>query len=164
MRTIRAVAAAATALLAALAIPAPAHAQMLPPQPFYADSGDACTYGYTKGTLLWRTPGPLPAISVEVTGAIVDRPTPTEPSFCREDGFYSTATFTAYSEKVIVDSGAVRADNLEVPFQLTLGANSASSPLTHLVVQVCRDPLVIKPPSYCGPSVTYRPTAITPRP
>lgn len=34
--------------------------------------------------------------------------------------------------------------------------------LTHLVVQVCRDPILTLPPSYCGRAVTYRPTSFAP--
>jgi hypothetical protein len=157
MRTARTLALAiAAALLAALAAPAPARADFT--QSFYADSGDACTYGYTRGTLVWRFPGP---VALEVTGVLVDRPTPAEPSFCRDDGFFSTATFTAYSGNAIVDTAAVRADNGEVRIQLTLGRNSAVSRVNRLVVQVCRDPLRTLPPSYCGRPVTYSPIGTT---
>lgn len=163
MRAIHAVASAA-AILVTLAIPAPARADIAPPQPFYADAGDACVYGYTKGSLLWVTPGPLPPISVNVRGSIVDRPTPADSRACRDDGYYSTARFTAYSGSVVVGSQAVRADNGEVPFQLSLGTNRPGTPVTHLEVQVCRDPLLTLPPSYCGKVVTYRQTAIPPAP
>ena len=164
MRIIRTIA-AATALLAALAIPAPAHADGIPPQPFYADSLsqlDTCPHGVTRGTLLWHLPGPLPAVAVDVSGSLVDRPQPAEPTFCREDGYFSYATFTAYSRNAVVDSRLVKADNGEVRFEFTLGTNSSASAITHLVVQVCRDPLVTLPPSYCGKAVTYYPTAIAP--
>jgi len=163
MRVFRAITLAA-ALLAALAIAAPARADIAPPQPFYADSGDACVYGHTKGDLLWVTPGPLPAVTVNLTGSVVDRPTPTDPRACRDDGFYSIATFTAYSGSVVVGSQAVRVDNGQVPFQFSLGTNRPGTPVTHLVVQVCRDPLVTLPPSYCGRPVTYRSTSIIPTP
>lgn len=67
----------ALALLTTAAVAAPAHADMLPPRPFSADSGDACGFGYAKGSVLWVTPGPLPPTSVKVTGVVVDRPGPT---------------------------------------------------------------------------------------
>lgn len=161
MRVIRAIASAA-AFLATLAVAAPAKADIAPPRPFHADSGDTCVYGYTKGSLLWVTPGPLPPIAVNLTGSLVDRPNPMDARVCRDDGYYSTATFTAYSGSIVVGSQAVRADNGEVQFQFSLGTNSPGTPVTHLVVQVCRDPLVTLPPSYCGRAVTYRPTSITP--
>lgn len=167
MRTSQAVgftAALLAALLAALAIPTPASADIAPPRPFHADSGDACVYGYTAGSLLWITPGPLPPIAVTVTGSIVDRPTAMDPRACRDDGYYSTARFTAYSGRLVVGSQAVRADNDEVSFQLSLGTNLPGTPVTHIEIQVCRDPLVTLPPSYCGKSVTYRPTSVTPAP
>jgi hypothetical protein len=163
MRVTHAIA-AAVALLATLAVPAPAHADIGPPQPFYADSGDACVYGHTKGRLLWITPGPLPPVAVNVSGSVVDRPTPSDPVACRDDGYYSRATFTAYSGRVEVGSQAFRANNGEVKFEFSLGTNRPGSPVTHLVVQVCRDPLVTLPPSYCGRTVTYRPTSVTPAP
>lgn len=59
-------------------------------------------------------------------------------------------------------SHAVRADNGQVQFQFSLGTGRPESPVTHLVVQVCRDPLVTMPPSYCGRAVTYRASPITP--
>ncbi|MBX6355116.1 MAG: hypothetical protein IRZ05_04570 [Micromonosporaceae bacterium] len=161
MRIIRAIAAAAV-VLAGLALPAPAHADGIPARPFYADSGDSCTYGYTRGTLIWRSPGPMNVIAVDVSGSVVDRPTLAEPTLCRDDGFYTIATFTAYSGRAAVDRRAVKADNGEEPFQFILGGNSAASGLTHLVVQVCRSPLVTLPPSYCGKPVTYYPTVIGP--
>jgi hypothetical protein len=161
MRGIRAIVAAA-ALLATLVNPAVARADGIPAQTFYADSGDSCAYGYTKGTLLWRSPGPLVVIAVDVSGVVVDRPLPAEPTICRDDGFYTTATFTAYAGSVAVDSRQVKANNAEVRFQFTLGANSTAAGLTHLVIQVCRDPIVTLPPSYCGRAVKYSPTAITP--
>jgi hypothetical protein len=161
MRVVRAIT-LASALLATLAIAAPARADIVPPRPFYADSGDTCVYGYARGDLLWVTPGPLPPIAVNLTGSVVDRPSPTDPRACRDDGFFSTATFTAYSGTVVVGSQAVRSNNGQVPFQFSLGTNRPETPVTHLVVQVCRDPLVTLPPSYCGRAVTYRPTSITP--
>lgn len=161
MRVIRALTVAA-GFLATLAVAAPVHADIVPPRPFYADSGDNCVYGHTKGDLLWVTPGPLPPVAVNLTGSVVDRPTPTDPRACRDDGFSSTATFTAYSGTVVVGSQEVRADNAEARFQFSLGTNRPGTPVTHLVIQVCRDPIVTLPPSYCGKAVTYRPTSITP--
>lgn len=161
MRVIRVIASAA-ALVAALSFAAPAHADIVPARPFYADSGDACGYGYTKGSLLWVTPGPLPAIAVNLTGSVVDRPAPAEPVACRDDGYLSTATFTAYSGRAVVGSQAVRADNGEVPFRFSLGTNQPGTPVTHVVIQVCRDPILTLPPSYCGQAVTYRSSPVAP--
>jgi hypothetical protein len=45
--------AALIAALAMLAVPGTAHAATIT-QPFGADSGDACRYGTTGGTLGWR--------------------------------------------------------------------------------------------------------------
>jgi hypothetical protein len=159
MRIIRAIA-ALTALLAALAIPTPARADGIPAQPFYADSTsplDTCPHGVTSGTVQWYTPGPLPAIAVIVSGTLVDRPQRADPTFCGDDGYYSYATFTAYSGEAIVDSRVVKADNEAVSVELTLGNNSVVTRLTHLVIQVCRDPIFTLPPSYCGRAVTYYP-------
>jgi hypothetical protein len=157
-------AASAVVLLTTLAIATPAQADIVPPRPFYADSGDACLYGNTTGSLLWNTPGPLPAIAVSLSGSVVDRPTPPDPRACRDDGYYSTARFTAYSGTMVVGRQSVRADNGEVRFQFSLGTGKPDTPVTHLEIQVCRDPLVTLPPSYCGRTITYRPTSITPMP
>jgi hypothetical protein len=160
MRNARALATAA-AVLAILTLPeAPAYADGVPPQPFYADSTssfDTCPHGYTRGTLFWRMPGPRPAIAVNVSGVVVDRPATNDAKDCANDGYSSTAVFTAYSGSVIVGSAAVTADNGEKQMSFTLGSNSTVSSLTQLVVQVCRDPVLTLPPSYCGPAVTYRP-------
>lgn len=155
MRVIRAIAAVA-AFLAVVTIPAAARADIIVPPRFYADSGDACVYGFTEGTLGWRFPGP---VAVDVSGSVVDKPRLAEPTFCRDDGFYTIATFTAYSGRVVVDSRAAKADNGENGFHFTLGSTSTDTAtrLTHLVVQVCRDPVRTLPPSYCGRAVTYYP-------
>jgi hypothetical protein len=164
MKLVRAIASVAAAMVATLAAPAPAQADIAPPRPFSADSGDACLYGYTRGSLLWITPGPLPAISVVVSGSVVDRPTPADSRACRDDGYFSTARFTAYSGGAVLGSQEIRADNSEVQFRFSLGPNRPDTRVTHLVVQVCRDPLLTLPPSYCGRAVTYSPTSIGPTP
>jgi hypothetical protein len=156
MRPTRLLAALAAAL-AVLAVPGTAHAATIT-QPFAADSGDACRYGATSGTLGWRygTLSPLPVVGVDVKGQLTDRPLPSDPSAtCRDDGFNSTATFTAYAGSVAVDRQSRTADNATVSFQFTLGGNTASTHVDRVVVQVCRSPIVTLPPSYCGKAVTY---------
>lgn len=160
MRVTRAVTVALT-LLTMAAVAAPAHADMVPARPFAADSGDACGYGQTKGSLLWVTPGPLPAISVTISGVVVDRPVPQEVFGCRDDGYYSTVRFTAYSGRTVLGSQAVRADNGQVSYDFSLGSGRPELPVTQLTVQVCRDPLVTLPPSYCGKAVTYSPISVS---
>jgi hypothetical protein len=162
MRIIRGALAATAALLAALTLWAvPAHADTTPPQPFYADSTnptfDTCPHGITKGTLLWRAPGPVAPFTVEVSGKVVDQPTldATTPG-CVPDDYSSTAIFTAYSGSAVVGFTTVTVDNGVKQFQFTLGGISAASALTQLTVQVCRDPVHTLPPSYCGKAVTYR--------
>jgi hypothetical protein len=162
MRKIRGALAATAATLAALTLwAAPAHADTAPPQPFYADSTnpyfDTCPHGITKGTLLWYTPGPAAPFTVEISGEVVDQPTPdsTTPG-CAPDDYSSTAIFTAYSGSAVVGYKTVTVDNAVKEFQFTLGGNStAAVVLTQLTVQVCRDPVHTLPPSYCGKTVTY---------
>lgn len=160
MRIIRGALAATAATLAALTLSAaPASADITPPQPFYADSTssfDTCPHGSTKGTLLWRTPGPVAPFAVDVSGEVVDRPTvaSTTPG-CAPDDYSSTAIFTAYSGSAVVGSKTVTVDNGVKTFQFTLGGTSTTSVLTRLTVQVCRNPVHTLPPSYCGKTVTY---------
>ena len=162
MRIIRGALAATAAVLAALTLwSAPAHADIAPPQPFYADSTnpyfDTCPHGTTKGTLLWHTPGPVAPVAVDVSGEVVDRPTAdgTTPG-CAPDDYSSTAIFTAYSGSTVVGYKTVTVDNGVKQFQFTFGGNSTASVLTQLTVRVCRDPVHTLPPSYCGKTVTYR--------
>lgn len=161
MRPTRLLAALATtsaAVLAALAVPGVAHAATVS-QPFAADSGDACRYGTTSGTLTWQfgTASPLPLVGVDVKGQLTDRPLPSDPSpACRDDGYFSTATFTAYAGSVAVDRQSRSANNATITFQFSLGINSTSTAtVDRVVIQVCRSPLVTLPPSYCGKAVTY---------
>ena len=161
MRIIRGALAATAAVLASLTLwAAPAHADMAPPQPFYADSTsgfDTCPHGLTKGALLWRTPGPVAPLAVEVSGAVVDRPTADgSTADCILDDYSSTAIFTAYSGSVVVGHTTVTVDNGVAKFQFTIGRSSTASILTRLTIQVCRDPVHTLPPSYCGKTVSYR--------
>ena len=162
MRIIRGALAATAAMLAALTLwAASAHADIAPPQPFYADSTnpnfDTCPHGITKGTLLWHTPGPVAPVAVDVSGEVVDRPTADgSTAGCAPDDYSSTAIFTAYSGSAVVGYKTVTVDNGAKQFQFTLGGNSTASALTQLTVQVCRDPVHTVPPSYCGKTVTYR--------
>jgi hypothetical protein len=163
MRITRGALAATTATLAALTLWAtPAHADIAPPQPFYADSissFDHCPHGITSGTLLWATPGPLAPVAVNISGQVVDRPTLDGAVACTPDDYNSTATFTAYSGSKAVASASVTVDNGTKQFQFSLGgsATSTSTPLTSLTVQVCRNPVHTLPPSYCGKTATYTP-------
>ncbi|MFU8872495.1 hypothetical protein [Micromonospora sp. SL4-19] len=155
MRAARLVAALAT-LLTVVVAPGIAHAASIT-QSFYADSGDACRYGVTDGTLGWRygTASPLPMLGVDVSGKLTDRPLPSGPATCTGDGYYSRATFIAYAGAVEVDRQTRVADNGVVPFTFTLGGNSTSTGVNRVVVQVCRSPVITLPPSYCGKPVTY---------
>jgi|GEM_PF-4220427 len=163
MRIIRGTLAATTATLTALALwAAPAHADTTPPRPFYADSTsalDSCPHGITSGTLLWATPGPLAPVAVTISGQVVDRPTIDGAVACTNDGYNSTAIFTAYSGGKAVASASVTVDNATKQFQFSLGSSATSSPtpLTSLTVQVCRNPVLTLPPSYCGKLATYTP-------
>jgi hypothetical protein len=125
-------------------------------QPFKADSGDTCRHGATEGTLAWQSGviSPLPLLKVVVTGTITDRPLPIDPTNCRDDGYDSTATFVAYTGETEVDRQFRTANNSTVRFQFSLGS-SAKTAIDRVVVQVCRDPIVTLPPSYCGKPVTY---------
>jgi hypothetical protein len=144
------------AVPATLALATTAHAAVIP-QPFAADSGDACRYGSTDGTLGWTygTTSPLPVASVVVKGRLSDKPLPADPGFnCRNDGYASTATFTAYAGNTVVDRQGKTADNATVTLDFTLG-RSTNAAIDRIVVQVCRDPVLTLPPSYCGKPVTY---------
>jgi hypothetical protein len=163
MKIMRAIAVATCAILATLALSAaPARADGTPPRPFYADSTnpnfDTCPHGITRGTLTWYTPGPLPAISVTISGVVIDRPTGSSTADCTLDDYNSTATFIAYSGSVVVGSASVTVDNATKQFSVTLGRNSTTTvALSQVVIRVCRNPIHTLPPSYCGTSVTYKP-------
>lgn len=159
MRAAR-LAAALAALLAVVAVPGAAHAAdaAAVTQQFHADSGDSCRYGTTDGTLTWRygTTLPLVVLRVDVAGKLTDRPLPSDPStVCRDDNYYSSATFVAYSGTTAVDRQTRAANNSVVSFTFTLGATSISRGISHVVIQVCRSPVNTLPPSYCGTAVRY---------
>jgi len=162
MRPTRLVAALAVAL-AVLTTPGTASAATIT-QPFAADSGDACRYGSTDGTLGWRygTVSPLPVFAVDVKGQLTDRPLPNDLTIvCFDDGYYSTATFIAYAGSVEVARKTSAANNNRVTFEFTLSGNSTTPSINRVVIQVCRSPINTLPPSYCGKAVEYRapPTA-----
>lgn len=142
----RHVLALAAAVLTVMTAPTAAYADTR----FHADSGDNCRYGTTDGVLTAR----LAVVVVE--GTLTDRPTPTEPTLCRDDGFFSVATFTGFAGTRVVDEQSVRANNSTVRVTLTLGSASAVARIDRVVIQVCRHPLVTLPPSYCGRAVEYR--------
>jgi hypothetical protein len=145
---------AAVTATTALAFPGAAHAAVIS-QAFAADSGDSCRYGTTSGTLGWQIgPSPLPTPGVAVNGKVADRPLPTGPvTTCGNDGYSSTVSFTAYLGGVAVDRQSRTADNGTVTFSFTLG--STAKGVDRVDVQVCRNPVVTLPPSYCGRAVTY---------
>ncbi|MGI5238506.1 hypothetical protein [Dactylosporangium sp. CA-139066] len=144
----------AAATAAALAFPGAAHAAVIS-QAFAADSGDSCHYGSSSGTLGWQVgPSPLPGPGVAVSGKVADRPLPVDPgAVCRNDGYSSTVTFVAYLSGAEVDRQSRTADNATVTFSFTLGA--AAKGVDRVDVQVCRNPVITLPPSYCGRAVTY---------
>jgi hypothetical protein len=125
-------------------------------QPFAADSGDACKYGATRGTIFW-TLGPFvtPA-PVGVKGTLIDRPLSDMPSVCGNDGRFSVVTFTAYAGTVKVDEQLVRADNQLVDYQFRLVNETSTAPISHLVVVVCRHFPAPGPAVYCGPRQLFR--------
>jgi len=159
MRIIRGVLAATTATLTALALwAAPAQAD-LPTRTFSADSTsalDSCPHGLTSGTLQWGTLAP---VGVTISGQVTDRPTLNGAVACTNDGYNSTAIFTLYYSGKAVASTSVTVDNATKQFQFTLSGNgtSAPAPATTLTVQVCRNPVLTLPPSYCGKLATYTP-------
>jgi hypothetical protein len=153
MRSARLAAAVAVILVAT---PGIAHAATIA-QPFKADSGDTCRHGVAEGTLAWQNGviSPLPLLKVGVTGTLTDRPLPIDPTNCRDDGYDSTVTFVAYGGETELDRQSRTADNNTLRFQFSLGSTADKTALDRVVVQVCRDPIVTLPPSYCGKPVTY---------
>jgi hypothetical protein len=130
------------------------------PQRFAADSGDSCRYGYTEGYLSWRWARAAPqalAYAVDVSGTLVDQPAASNDIVCRDDRYYSVATFVAYSGGTVVDRHAERVDNGVLRLSFTLGDNATRAGLATLVVQVCRSPLNGTGYSYCGRAQTYAP-------
>lgn len=163
-RRLRVAAATLFAAVAVLSTPGAASAAVIS-QPFSANSGDACQYGVTEGSLGWQygpTTTPLPLYGVDVTGKVIDRPLPAGPSTqCRDDGYASSAIFVAYAGTAEVDREVRTVNNGSLAFTFTLGGVSTTSkPISKVVVQVCRNPVVTLPPSYCGPSVTYLPPPV----
>ncbi|WP_027345194.1 hypothetical protein [Hamadaea tsunoensis] len=162
MRTSRLISVLAAAVIAVLAAPGAAHAATIS-QPFAANSGDACRYGTTAGTLNWHfgATSPLPGLGVDVKGTLTDHPQPIDPvTTCRDDGYYSTVTFVAYAGSVEVDRQSRSANNTTTSFTFALGGSATTSTVNRVVVQVCRSPLVTLPPSYCGAAVVYNPPPI----
>lgn len=164
----RALVRAATVLAAALVATAvaagSAAASVLPiTQRFSVPSGDSCTYGYTEGTLEW--PSPVPVSTVSVTGIIVDRPNPSEPiSTCRDDGYYTLATYVAYARERPVAESARRVDNGVQRFQFVLATSATVLAIDRVVIQVCRVSLTgtSPTPDYCGRQHSFTPPAIGP--
>ena len=113
---------------------------------YFADSGDSCRYGSTKGLLVLPS---VPTRTVLVSGAVVDRPaTPGVPELCPDDGRFSLAILTAYTGNTVGDGQRVPVDNAtrEYRFELT-----NAQAITKVSVQVCRQPrLPGGPPAYCG--------------
>lgn len=136
------------AVITALALPGVASADVS--HRFAANSGDRCGYGQTFGHMTWSSSVPV----VGVTGSVVDNPI--DDTFpCRDDGRITVAQFVAFSFNGAVDRQAVRADNSEQTFAFRLGANTSTSRLTHVTVQVCRHSSSTVA-DYCGETKTYR--------
>ncbi|WBB80909.1 hypothetical protein O7606_05860 [Micromonospora sp. WMMD882] len=131
-------------------------------QRFSVPSGDTCTYGYTEGTLEWRSATPTSA--VRVTGVVADRPIPNDPgSVCREDGRYTIATYVAYAGDRRVDEEARRVDNGMARVDLVLDAGTLPVGIDKVVIQVCRTaPLSPDPAPVCGRAHTFTPSVISP--
>lgn len=144
-----------------LATSAAAHANAV--FPFRANSGDNCRYASTQGSLIWRysTTAPIRPIALDVRGTLVDHPLPNENFLCRDDGYYSIATFVAYLGNGTTATGEARADNAIVAFGFTLGSTSTSS-ISRVIVQVCRSPLSGDGPSSCGMPQHYAPVVYDP--
>ena len=124
------------------------------PFSFYADSLsalDSCPHGITKGTIKLAG-GPLEIPRLSISGVLIDRPAPDDPSVaCSDDGYYSVATFTSFYTTGASRQVTVRADNRTVPVAFSPGL---AGTITKVTVKVCRDPLVTAPPSYCGTEKT----------
>jgi hypothetical protein len=135
--------------------------------PFGADSGDSCRYGRTQGTLVWRysTTTPIRPIAFDVRGTLIDHPLPDAWGFlCRDDGYYSVATFVAYLNNGLTQRAEARANNAIVSFDFALGSGSTTAGISRASVQVCRSPLSGTGPSYCGPPQHYAPIVYDPPP
>ncbi|MFC5828382.1 hypothetical protein [Nonomuraea insulae] len=136
----------ATGLLAAT----PAMAAV--PVDFSADSGDSCRRGITEGTLE-RYDGPVVRPLVNVEGLLSDSARPT---VCNPDEMYSTASFSAYRGKDLVDSETYKADDEQIKFAFSLSDSTGVRIIDRVVVQVCRysnSPVGI---SYCGSAQEYK--------
>jgi hypothetical protein len=156
MKTLRVLAAA---IVGGSLVQVPAQAAAAIERPFAAGAGDGCGYGSTDGTLTWRygvPTSPLPLTAVDIKGVVTDRPVAGDPGFlCRDDGYYSRASFTAYASNTVVATKEVAANNAGVDFAFTFAPSTNARQITRIVVRVCRDPLVTLPPSYCGKPVEY---------
>ena len=142
---------AAVAALFMLASPAAAAVQI----PFFADSGDKCQYGYTKGVLSLPS---VPTRLVKVAGVVVDRPDgPGIPELCPDDGRFSFAVLVAYIGTTSVDGERIPVDNSAREYRIDLTNMISTRPIDRVSVQVCRQPrLVGGPPAYCGVQQDYR--------
>jgi hypothetical protein len=158
-RTVRALAILGT-FLGLLGVAAgPAHAGYLPEQPFYADSGDSCPMGLTKGGFYWEVP---PGI-VTAVGYVLDRPASKDDvaAGCT-DARRTTAYFYGYNGKVLLDSEAIVVNNEQLDFKFVLSVDRpwpGMLLIDRVVVQVCRDfaDIIGGPPVICGKPVEYLP-------
>ncbi len=166
MNRLRLVAVIALAVVSCLlATSATAHASAA--FSFRADSGDNCRYGRTQGSLIWRysTTTPIRPIALDARGTLIDHPLPDAWGFlCRDDGYYSVATFVAYLNNGLTQRAEARADNAIVSLGFTLGSDSATAGVSRATVQVCRSPLFATGPVYCGLPQHYAPVVYDPPP
>lgn len=155
------IAVAAALVMGAVATPSAASASdAILPQKFAADSGDRCRFGYTEGILSWQWSrvGPQAlATAVNLSGVLVDEPSASPSFVCRDDRYYTVATYVAYSGSTVVDRRAARVDNSAVRIDITLGGTTSAAGIARLVVQVCRSPLLGTGISYCGEPRSYAP-------
>jgi hypothetical protein len=127
-------------------------------QPFAADSGDSCRFGFTNGNLAWHVGrGPLAAHAIDVSGIVADRPLPGDPNTACRDPRFTSATFTAYNANGAVDRERVTVDNGQASLRFRLGGDEGQTVVDRVVIQVCRHahPWTTVP-DYCGRPVEYR--------
>ncbi|TDD10830.1 hypothetical protein [Nonomuraea diastatica] len=119
---------------------------------FFADSGDQCRHGVTKGTLEW-VEGHVIRPVVQVKGTLSDS---AGPSICAPDEMHSRATFTAYNGATVVDSEEAKADDATVLVTIGLSDPTGVTSIDRVVVQVCRYSNSPIGTSYCGEAAAYK--------
>lgn len=112
--------------------------------PFSANSGDACLYGSTRGTVTVQTE--LPSRPVQVVGSLTDKPAgPGVPETCPDDRRSSTVTVIGFRGGKAVGGDVVRADNATVAYRIPF---NQYPPIDRITIRVCR--AAAGTPVYCG--------------